>query len=78
MTKPGHTYRVDPDRVIVSTNIRSRGNGLPRSNAHEPEDPAVAVHIGAICGIERWGVSEMLPRKLINISDVPAAGLGRE
>jgi len=87
MTKPGHTYRVDPDLVIVSTNIRSRGDGMPYSNAREPEDPAVAVyfeldgephcmpcdawdrvadniaavaaHIGAMRGIERWGVSDI-------------------
>jgi hypothetical protein len=36
MTKPGHTYRVGPDQVIVSTNIRSRSDGMPYSNARGP------------------------------------------
>lgn len=37
MTKPGHTYRVDPGQVIVNNNIHSRSDGMPYSNAREPK-----------------------------------------
>ena len=43
-TKVGRTYRVDPDSIIVSTNLRLRLDGLPRSNQPEPTDPGVAVY----------------------------------
>lgn len=70
----------------ISTNLPMRNDGLPYSNAREPDDPGVAVYfhldrkptvfccdkwtrvadnlaaiaatIGALRGIERWGVTE--------------------
>lgn len=87
MTRVGRDWRVDPNDVVVSTNLRTRQDGLPFSNAAEPDDPGVAVyfmldgephclpcdkwdrvadniaaiaaHIGAMRGIERWGVGDL-------------------
>jgi len=87
ITKYGRPYRVDPDKVVISTNVRTRNDGLPYSNVREPEDSAVAVyfdldgvphclpcdawdrvadnlaaiaaHIGAMRGMERWGVADI-------------------
>lgn len=87
ITKNGQPYRVDPDKVVISTNVRTRNDGLPYSNVREPEDSAVAVyfdldgvphclpcdawdrvadnlaaiaaHIGAMRGMERWGVADI-------------------
>jgi len=44
-TPRGRTWRIDPDDVIVSTNLRTRLDGLPYSNAKEPDDPGVAVYM---------------------------------
>lgn len=84
-TRAGRAWRIDPDAVVVSTNMPTRQDGLPYSNAREPDDPGVAVyyeldgepfclpcdkwdrladniaaiakHIEAIRGQERWGVA---------------------
>lgn len=81
------SMRVDPDALIVSTNIKIKLDGLPYSNQRDPDDPGVAVyfkldgvphclpcdrwstvadnlaaiaaHIGAMCGMERWGVGDI-------------------
>ena len=84
-TRAGHTWVIDPDLLVVSTNVPVRNDGLPYSAAREPVDPAVAVyfqlrgkphcvtcdrwdrvadnlaavahHLAAIRGIERWGTA---------------------
>lgn len=43
-TQTGKNWRVPPDSVILSTNLRTRQDGLPYSNAKEPDDPGVAVY----------------------------------
>lgn len=43
-TKLGHTYRCDPDSVIISTNLKLRKDNLPRSNQSEPDDSGVCVY----------------------------------
>lgn len=43
-TKHGHTHRVPPGSIIISTNVRTRKDGLPYSNAAEPDDPGVCVY----------------------------------
>jgi hypothetical protein len=86
-TRVGHDWRIDPELVVVSTNVRTRNDGLPYSNAREPEDSGVAVyleldgephvfpcdrwdrvadniaaiaaHLGAMRGMERWGVGDL-------------------
>ncbi len=35
---------VDLDKVVVSTNVRVRQDGTPRSDAKKPKDPGVAVY----------------------------------
>lgn len=97
-TTSGHSWRIRPDQVIVSTNIRTRQDGMPYSNAREPEDPGVAVyleldgephvfpcdrwdraadniaaiaaHLGAMRGMERWGVGD-LKRVFAGFSALP-------
>lgn len=85
-TPRGHVWRVNPDMVVISTNLQVRNDGLPRSSQRAPDDPgvcvyfkldgvpyampcdrwdsvadniaAVAAHIGAMRGMERWGVGD--------------------
>lgn len=86
-TKRGEPCRIHPDLVVISTNVPTRKDGLPYSNAREPDDPGVAVyfhmdgepycfpcdawdrvadniaavaaHLGAMRGIERWRVGDL-------------------
>lgn len=86
-SRTGHVWRIDPDRVVVSTNMPTRNDGMPFSGAREPDDPgavvyfhldrvpycmpcdhwdqvadnitAIAKHLEAIRGIERWGVGSL-------------------
>ncbi|MEQ8409091.1 MAG: J domain-containing protein [Gammaproteobacteria bacterium] len=46
MDGPGRNWsRVDPDSIVVSTNLRVRkGDGQPASNQTEPQDPGAAVY----------------------------------
>lgn len=83
-TKHGHTLRVPPNSIIISTNVPTNRDGTPSSSYRNPDDPGVAVyfildkvqyclpcdswfrvadniaavaaHISALRGIERWGV----------------------
>jgi hypothetical protein len=85
-TKPGQTFRIPPDSIVISSNIKVKLDGLPYSNQKEPDDRGVAVyfkldgrdyclpcdkwdrvadniaaiaaHLNAMRGIERWGVGE--------------------
>lgn len=87
MTPAGRTWRIDPAQVVISSNVRTRADGQPYSNARDPDDPAVCVyfhldgdphampcdkwdrvadnicaiakHIGAMRGMERWGVGDL-------------------
>lgn len=86
-TKVGRQYRIDPNRVIVSTNVKVKLDGMPYSNASEPHDSGVAIyfalddknvvlacdkwnrvadniaaiaaHLSALRGQERWGVGSL-------------------
>jgi hypothetical protein len=86
-TRAGNPWRIDPNEVVVSSDLPTRKDGLPRSGAREPNDPgvaiyfhldgepycfpcdawdrvadniaAVAAHLGAMRGIERWGVGDL-------------------
>lgn len=86
-TRRGYNWRINPVDVVVSTNVRTRRDGLPYSGEREPDDPGVAVyfqldgedyclacdrwtrvadnlaavaaHLGALRGMERWGVGDM-------------------
>jgi hypothetical protein len=85
-TRTGRNYRIPPDTIVISTNIKVNRNGLPYSETKQPDDVGVAVyfqldgknyclpcdkwdrvadnlaaiasHLGALRGIERWGVGE--------------------
>jgi hypothetical protein len=43
-TKSGHRWRIDPDDVIISSDLQLRNDGLPRSGQRKPDDPGVAVY----------------------------------
>ena len=79
--------RLGARNVIISSNLPTRADGLPRSDAREPGDPgvacyfkhrgadrvfacdrwdrvadnvaAIAAHIAALRGMERWGVGSI-------------------
>lgn len=100
-TLRGHTYRINPDRMIVSTNIPTTRAGVPMSGRSEPADPGVAVyfhfdgkpmvlacdkwdrvadniaavaaHLGAMRGMERWGVGK-LSQVFAGYAALPAPG----
>ncbi len=86
-TRAGHSWVINPETVVVSTNVPTKVNGDPYSNAREPDDPGVAVyfrlrgkphcvtcdrwdrvadniaavakHLEAVRGIERWGTADV-------------------
>lgn len=86
-TRAGRPWRIDPDQVVISSDVPLRRDGLPASGRRMPEDPGVAVyfeldgeayclpcdtwdrvpdnmaaiaaHLGAMRGIERWGVGDV-------------------
>lgn len=86
-TRAGRAWRIDPDGVVISTNVPTTKAGLPYSTAKAPDDPGVAVyfaldgvdyclasdrwtrvadniaaiaaHLGAMRGMERWGVGDL-------------------
>ncbi|WP_020208996.1 hypothetical protein [Gilvimarinus chinensis] len=70
-TKPGRTYRCDPDEVIVSTNLALRLDGLPRSGQRKPEDPGVAVYFN-LDGKDRCIPCDMYLRIEDNIAAIAA------
>jgi hypothetical protein len=86
-TRCGHSWVIDPDKVIISSNISVKHNGQPYSGRAEPDDTGVAVyfkrdgrdycfpcdkwdrvadniaaiaaHLNAMRGQERWGVGSI-------------------
>ena len=43
-TRYGHGWRIDPDDVVISTNLRTRLDGGIRAGQPKPSDPGVAVY----------------------------------
>lgn len=43
-TRVGHSYRIPPDTIIISTNVINGVKGKPLSSQPEPDDPGVAVY----------------------------------
>lgn len=43
-TKVGRDWRIDPDQVVISSNLKLRLDGMPRSNQVTPDDNGVAVY----------------------------------
>lgn len=86
-TRRGRRHRINPAKVVISSNVELRQDGLPYSNRKTPEDPGVAVyfeldgepyampcdkwdrvadnlyaiakHLEAMRGMERWGVGSL-------------------
>lgn len=87
MTRPGQSWRIQPDLVVISSDLQLRRDGMPYSGKPMPRDPGVAVyftlddvphcmpcdrwnrlpdnlaaiaaHMGALRGMERWGVGDL-------------------
>jgi hypothetical protein len=62
---------VDNDTVIVSTNIRTRSDGLPYSNARMPDDPGVAVWF-MLNGVQKCMPSDSWDRVADNVAAIAA------
>ncbi|MEN5117458.1 J domain-containing protein [Luteimonas sp. TWI662] len=86
-TRTGRPWRINPNDVVISTNVPTTRAGLPYSTAKAPQDSGVAVyftldgedyclacdrwtrvadnlaaiaaHLGAMRGMERWGVGDL-------------------
>jgi len=86
-TRSGHKCRIDPDQVVISSDVPLRRDGLPASGRRMPDESGVAVyfeldgeayclpcdtwdrapdnmaaiaaHLSAMRGIERWGVGDV-------------------
>lgn len=43
-TRAGKPWRINPDSVVISTNLLTRRDGLPRSDQRAPADPGVAIY----------------------------------
>lgn len=70
-TKTGHTYRCDPDEVIISSDLLLRNDGFPRSGQRKPNDPGVAVYF-ELDGKERCIPCDMYLRIEDNLAAVAA------
>jgi hypothetical protein len=83
-TRVGQSFRIDPDQVVISSDVPLRRDGKPASGRRMPDDPgvcvylyldgkpqnfpcdrwdrvadnmaAIAAHLDAMRGMERWGV----------------------
>lgn len=62
---------VDNATVIVSTNIRTRNDGLPYSNARMPDDPGVAVWF-MLHGVQKCMPSDSWDRVADNLAAIAA------
>lgn len=100
-TRPGKPWRIDPDRVVISSNMLVRKDGIPMSGRSDPDDvgvavyftfdgkpcvlacdkwdrladnvAAVAAHLGAMRGMDRWGVGR-LEQVFTGYTALPAPG----
>jgi len=43
-TRPGQAYRIIPENAVISSNMKTRLDGLPYSGQSEPDDVGVAVY----------------------------------
>lgn len=43
-TRFGQSWRIDPDQVVISSDVPLRRDGLPASGRRLPDDPGVAVY----------------------------------
>lgn len=67
------SWRIDPERVVVSTNLRvRRSDGLPASGQKEPDDPGAAVYF-ELDGEKRCIASDKWDRVADNIAGIAAA-----
>jgi hypothetical protein len=63
---------VDQQDVVVSTNVRTRLDGLPRSGEREPDDPGCAVYWQEVLGARRVMAIDQYDRVADNLAAVAA------
>ncbi|WP_428398215.1 DnaJ domain-containing protein [Marinobacter salarius] len=63
--------RLDPDQVVVSSDIPLRNDGQPASGRRPPEDPGVAVYI-TLDGVPRVFPCDVWDREADNIAAIAA------
>lgn len=72
-TRMGRTWRIPPDSVVVNCDLRTRkSDGMPYSNARDPDDPGVAVYF-QFDGEPRCIPCDKFTRLADNIAGVAAA-----
>ncbi|HEV2540253.1 MAG TPA: J domain-containing protein [Frateuria sp.] len=71
-TPPGKRWVIDPDTLVISTNLQLRNDGLPRSGQREPEDPGVAVYWTTSTGETRCMAIDRYDRIADNLAAIAA------
>lgn len=69
VTPPGKPWRVPPDSIVISTNVQTRGDGLPYSGAKDPDDPGVCVYF-TIDGEDRCAPCDKWDRVADNLAAI--------
>ncbi|WP_423820877.1 hypothetical protein V5738_11090 [Salinisphaera sp. SPP-AMP-43] len=69
ITPHGKAWRVPPDSIVISTNVPTRRDGLPYSNAREPDDPGVCVYF-TIDGEDRCAPCDKWTRVADNLAAI--------
>jgi hypothetical protein len=70
-TRTGRSWRCDPKKVIISTDLLLRNDGLPRSGQRTPADPGAAVYF-TLDGRQRCIPCDMYLRIEDNIAAIAA------
>lgn len=71
-TRRGHNWRINPEKVVVSMNLRVRKDGGPVAEQKEPYDPGAAVYF-ELDGERRCVASDKWDRVADNIAGIAAA-----
>lgn len=66
------SMRIDQQDIVISTNVRLRLDGMPRSGEPEPEDPGVAVYWETGSGDHRVMAIDQYDRVADNLAAIAA------
>lgn len=71
-TPAGKRWVIDPDTVVISSNLQLRNDGLPRSGQRAPDDPGVAVYWTTSAGETRCMAVDRYDRVADNLAAIAA------
>jgi hypothetical protein len=71
-TRAGQRWVIDPDSVVISSNLELRNDGLPRSGQRAPADPGVAVYWTTSSGVTRCMAVDRYDRVADNLAAIAA------